>query len=790
MPLPTAPVADPMPPLLAAIFSEQVKEYVKQTSRLQENIKRLWALVWGQCSDTIRTRLQALDTYEDMRAASDGLRLLVAIKDLMYNVQEQKYVPLSIHLAKRQFFSFSQGRNTVREYYEQFKNQTDVLDHIGAGIGDDDAITKQVLRTQGINIEEATEAQEEAAEIQGTEWYLALAFLMGSDQSRFGRLLEKLENDFTAGHDNYPKTLTDSYNMLLEWKDDPRLLMRMAGNDGISFTTTTTESNEEQYNEEQNDEIAGAHTKETEITHANTTLGQGGLGRGASRNGGRGGRGGNRNNIQCFQCGAMGHYASECPETLEDAQRMLQTNTETGTNMLQHTTIDEQPPEPTDEMLFAALNLDGDEDNDTSFVFVQDVRNVETQHGGRLPPEWILLDNQSTVDVFTNRRLLKNIRRAKENMFIHCTAGVAKTNLVGDLPGYGTVWYHPNGIANILSLSKVKEKYRVTYDSDNNNQFIVHRPDGTQRIFQQSSRGLYFLDTSLTCQPVNGTKDTVLVTTIADNASNFSNVDYSQAVLARKLQKIIGRPTTQAFIYFIENNLLPNCPVNRRDVLRAEQIFGPDIGSLKGKTVRRQPPRVEVDEVALPTTIQQHYQDVTLGCDIMFVNKIPFLMSISRHIRFGTAQHIKNQQGTTILNGIRAIHQVYLQRGFRIRNAFMDGQFEPLRGNLAELGIVLNTASNDEHVPEIERQIRTVKERTRAIYCTLPFKKMPRRLIIEMVYAANYWLNMFPRKGGVSKTLSPRALLTGQTWSYTTHCKLEFGDYVQTHEEHDNSMAA
>ena len=94
-------------------------------------------------------------------------------------------------------------------------------------------------------------------------------------------------------------------------------------------------------------------------------------------------------------------------------------------------------------------------------------------------------------------------------------------------------------------------------------------------------------------------------------------------------------------------------------------------------------------------------------------------MSISRHIRFGTAQHITNQKGTSIFAGIRAIHQVYLQQGFRIRNAFMDGQFEPLRGNLAELGIMLNTASNDEHVPEIETQIRTVKERTRTIYCTL-----------------------------------------------------------------------
>ena len=87
-------------------------------------------------------------------------------------------------------------------------------------------------------------------------------------------------------------------------------------------------------------------------------------------------------------------------------------------------------------------------------------------------------------------------------------------------------------------------------------------------------------------------------------------------------------------------------------------------------------------------------------------------MSISRHIRFGTSQHIKTQQGTTIVNGIQAIHQVYLHCGFRIRNAFMDGQFEPLRGNLAELGILLNTASNEEHVPEIERKIRTVKERT------------------------------------------------------------------------------
>ena len=252
-----------------------------------------------------------------MHTASDGLQLLIAIKDLMFNVQEQKYVPLSIHLAKHQFFLLSQGRNTIGEYYEQFKNQTDVLTHICAGIGNDEAIMNQVLWSQGIDVDDATDTQQETAETEGIQWYLALAFLMGSDRSRFRHLLEKLENDFTAGNDNYPKTLTDAYNMLLEWKDDPRLLLHMAGNDGISFATNMVHTNEGQ-----NIETEHNYPKEARTAHNNTTLGQGGRGRALGHTGGQGGRGGSRDNVQCFRCGAMGHYASQCPETLKDAQWM------------------------------------------------------------------------------------------------------------------------------------------------------------------------------------------------------------------------------------------------------------------------------------------------------------------------------------------------------------------------------------------------------------------------------------------------------------------------------------
>jgi hypothetical protein len=109
------------------------------------------------------------------------------------------------------------------------------------------------------------------------------------------------------------------------------------------------------------------------------------------------------------------------------------------------------------------------------------------QVSGTVPKAWILLDSQSTVDVFYNKTLLQNIRKASKQMGIHCNAGVTSTELIGDLPGYGPVWYHPHGIANILSLARVKEKYRVTSDSGQKNQeCVVHKPDGTTKCFKLS----------------------------------------------------------------------------------------------------------------------------------------------------------------------------------------------------------------------------------------------------------------------------------------------------------------
>ena len=118
----------------------------------------------------------------------------------------------------------------------------------------------------------------------------------------------------------------------------------------------------------------------------------------------------------------------------------------------------------------------------------------------------------------------------------------------------------------------------------------------------------------------------------------------------------------------------------------------------------------------------------------------------------------------------------------QVDNALLNGEFVPLCTDLLTLGINPNFATRNEHVPKIERQHRVIKERARACRHSLPFKVLPRLMLVEMVNNCALWLNMFPPKGVIG-SVSPRTLITGIKLDYKKHCQLPFGSYVQVHEE-------
>ena len=130
---------------------------------------------------------------------------------------------------------------------------------------------------------------------------------------------------------------------------------------------------------------------------------------------------------------------------------------------------------------------------------------------------WLLLDSQSTVELIANPRMLLNIRkvRRKDAIRVHCNSGVKVVERVGELPSYGTVWYEPTGIANILSMSRATKKFRVIFDSEGGGSFRTVLLDREVR-FELSTNGLYYFDAA------DRENSVMLLNTVAENREDFT----------------------------------------------------------------------------------------------------------------------------------------------------------------------------------------------------------------------------------------------------------------------------
>ena len=104
----------------------------------------------------------------------------------------------------------------------------------------------------------------------------------------------------------------------------------------------------------------------------------------------------------------------------------------------------------------------------------------------------------------------------------------------------------------------------------------------------------------------------------------------------------------------------------------------------------------------IPPDILSLYHSVTLCMDIMFINKMPFLVTISCNIKFGTVELLLNHQEDTVTKSLQAVMHLYGSCGFLVQMVHVDSKFKALQGPLAGAGSGLNVCTNNKHVPEVE----------------------------------------------------------------------------------------
>jgi hypothetical protein len=151
-------------------------EYRKWKLVLDENVKTLYNLVWGQCSEAMQQKVESIPSFDTMAAENDGITLLLAIKNTSYDYQSQIYRIEAVNNALYKLMVFRQGQHmNANQYFEQFTNLLSVYIHCG-----------------GSPLPDPGCSEDQKAQVREMSW--ANHFILHADRNRFGGLITDLQN--------------------------------------------------------------------------------------------------------------------------------------------------------------------------------------------------------------------------------------------------------------------------------------------------------------------------------------------------------------------------------------------------------------------------------------------------------------------------------------------------------------------------------------------------------------------------------------------------------------------
>ena len=726
--------------MLIAIQKEEISLYVKKKAKMASHIKSIYAKIWGQCSEALQNMIKYLKDYEPNEKKKDVQWLLEELNKITTGIDTFSNKHLTLLNAIKSFVNMKQGQQESDDsFLKRTKAMVETLKLAGGG---------HILYSPQLSTALSPHSPSEDEKREEVDRMCAVHLLQAADPHRYRSLNEELLHASYVGRNEYPTTPANAYE----------LLVRRSGRfHGLSHNAHHRERDRDRNdNSHRNNHTQFLQTTNTEDTPSTSCPPTSDL---------VPGRDGTTCQLECYYCHCWGHTSNNCPRLTVERTRNPRPNTNGGRGRGGRS--------GTGLMMIGAGFTQGE--------------------GAAIPKNWILLDTCSTCSVSNNRDFLGPISKCTpDNVLMVFTNGGSKTfdetALLKLLPM--TIHHNPDSMATILSVKDVGNipGVQITMDTLKEKAIIV-KHDNNIFKFKECKDGLYYYDTAQDKVNYDVTNYSFLET-VADNSKFFSADEIKGAMRARQTQQEINWPSTSDFKYYVSKNCIRNSPVTLDDINRAEVIYGPAKPLLEGKMVRRRPPKHRIERVPLPLAISTHHKELQLYIDFFYVNGYPFLASKTSKINFITATPMKSRSTNTIIDAIDDVLNIYTSRGFKITIIHGDNEFniKLLKDSLLPISVMIY--GRNEHVGIIERCIRVLKERGRCTCHSIPYHYYTKLMIQSLIATVVKWLNAFPSKNGISKTMSPSNIVEGKPNPDFNNKRIVFGSYALVYIDTDNTMNA
>ena len=127
-----------------------LKQYLVKRDKLQIELKALWSVIWGQCSNTIITKLEDVRDLKTWKKKGDIVLLLNEIQSAFLNFDRRASPFTTLHKYVVFLYSYCQKeKDDIHRYLEIFKLIVENIQRYGGSVGRHPTFIKECMVCEG-----------------------------------------------------------------------------------------------------------------------------------------------------------------------------------------------------------------------------------------------------------------------------------------------------------------------------------------------------------------------------------------------------------------------------------------------------------------------------------------------------------------------------------------------------------------------------------------------------------------------------------------------------------------